>query len=1168
MIRLTETDTQTFYRKPEILDEIPLDNHTVIEASAGTGKTFTIEHLYVELLLKKELAPQNILVLTFTEKAAAELQQRVHKILERVVRGGQPTPPPDSPFWSLNGTSRARLEQCLVNFDTAAIHTIHGFFQSVLQQYAFDTDRLFQQEITDSRSAFHEAFVHCLRTQFAKSKKDLEFLAEWLQQDHDPTSLENLLYNCHSQGGDVLPKFCKQTLLTLWRKAPELTGERLDAFRNELRTAGVHGNTVKSITSRLTEVAEILNQCPNWTVAKTLCEIDKVNFNNLREKLPDFVDRLGPSHPVLQWLEAFLKHTVSFEAAIVQQFLPVVRARLEQQKNAAGLFDFDDMIAQVWKALNGERGTVLLKRLRQQYKVALIDEFQDTDDLQWRIFKRIFLDSDRQNLLYVIGDPKQAIYAFRGADVNAYLRARQAIIQAAGSDGLVRLSDNFRSTAELIDAYNLIFDQNAEPPFFDGTINYKSPVRCGAKSYRLADASGHSIAPCVVWQLPGDAEITASDALNPFAREIAYEIDRILNDENQRLWISERTGEARPVEAKDIFILTARNSEGLAVASYLRERRIPHSFYKQEGLFRSPEAEDIRDLLAAVADPRDRSKQYRAWLTPFFAVSLSDLATMGEVPETSDLIRHLSEWHTMAQERKYGALFHSILSKSGIILREIVLGSGERSLTNYQHIFDLLLEEVSQRYYDLEGLVRKLNRLINGQEKPAAENGDVHRLDRERDAVQIMSMHKSKGLEAPVVFLLGGFTQKNRNNDGCRIYDQDGIPVYYIGNDPEIKESVKQENKRENQRLLYVAITRAKFRLYMPYLPEDTKSLNGVYKVVLPRLSAIRDSKEEVARSLFEWRTVQATPTDEAQTDETRTKLASWEPPSELLQPSLPDPRIKDMRWKHRPFTVTSYTHMQKRVKAEQDRESQREEFDRDAPIYGSLVAEDELPGGAQTGTFLHAILEFVDPASFADPFEEWKKRPEIVDLVRRSALRNGIDGRFLESAFRLTYRAMTNPIHLGDTTISGLWQSPNIAREIEFLFPYPQSDHPRLSDPERRAVEIRRGFVKGFVDVVFEYENRIYFLDWKSNVLPSYDFQTIQQEVNKDYDLQLRLYSIAMMKLLEIYDEADYKAKFGGLVYSFLRGLRDRSQAGIYYHRPTWQEVVKFEEDLIATRI
>ncbi|HEY0839893.1 MAG TPA: UvrD-helicase domain-containing protein, partial [Vulgatibacter sp.] len=414
------------YAKPLILRTLPKDRHVVVEASAGTGKTYTLEHLVVDLILTTDVTIAQVLVVTFTERATGELRQRVRAILQRLLdlRKDDPNAAglPDDACWILDDQARARLERALRQFDTATISTIHGFCRRILTEHAFANQRLFAERNVDGREAFASAFRDTVREVLAVDPACRPILETWLA-NWNVDQLEALLYEATRERAELLP-----ALDDAW------------------------------------------------------------------------VDPGGAEEGPARDLAAIDADVVRLESLAVQRFLPLVVERLERRKREQGLFDFDDMLGLVRRSLSGEHGEALARILRGRYAVALIDEFQDTDEVQWEIFRRVFFDGAGDTRLYVIGDPKQAIYRFRGADVETYLSAKAEILGAGGAR--VALLDNYRSTRSLIDAYNSILDQGAPEPFFTSEgIDYAEPVACGNRDLRLMGPGGEEAAPVHVFEV-------------------------------------------------------------------------------------------------------------------------------------------------------------------------------------------------------------------------------------------------------------------------------------------------------------------------------------------------------------------------------------------------------------------------------------------------------------------------------------------------------------------------------------------------------------------------------------------------------------------------------------------------------------------------------------------
>ncbi|MCI0570122.1 MAG: UvrD-helicase domain-containing protein, partial [Myxococcaceae bacterium] len=619
------------YEKPAILAEVPRDSSAVIEASAGTGKTYTLEHLVVELLLVVGVRIEEVLVVTFTERATAELRARVRKKLEELLAWtGTAEGVPDAQCWTLDAEARRRIEMALTSLDAATISTIHGFCQRVLSEQAFANGRLFGETQVDAREAFGAAFREELRTRLAREDAPRALLELWLREVGDLERLEALLFRCSTERGALEPRFDGPTLLGAVRACP-LTADALKQLELEWAQEKLHAATRKALRKHLESLAAWCTERQGREDAEGLLAEFRAwrgsgSGSYLGEKLPERVGTLGTQ--VCAWYLALLQSAPSFEAAVVHAMLPGVRKRLAERKRELGHIDFDDMLLHVRDGLRGPQGEALAQALRERYRFALVDEFQDTDEVQWEVFRRVFHESGGRSVLYVIGDPKQAIYSFRGADVQTYLKARQTVVDAGGA--FVQLRTNFRSTRRMVDAVNRLLAQDASPPFFDGAIRYEQPVDCGKKDFTAAGPDGAEAAPVQLWRFVGEGRLTAGDVRGALGRRMAEEIRSLLSAEPAPLRLR-RGGEERRVRAKDIFVLTRTEAEGRELARWLRAEGVPVAFFKQDGLFQSEEAMDVRDVLAAIAAPEDRSARMRAWMGPFFAVPLQELAHAEEL---------------------------------------------------------------------------------------------------------------------------------------------------------------------------------------------------------------------------------------------------------------------------------------------------------------------------------------------------------------------------------------------------------------------------------------------------------------------------------------------------------------------------------------------------------
>ncbi len=1068
--------SESKFQRPPILDQIPLDRHAVIEASAGTGKTYTIENLVVEILLKTSATIDNILVVTFTEKATTELRSRIRATLESAIGDASATGASDG------AEGVRKLREALFAFDRAPIQTIHSFCHRILSELAFQTGTRFEVQITDTLSSFHQAFRAELREHGASDQAAGTLLADWLAT-RQINVLEDHLYAAHQ----------KRYLMTD------------EPTRHAQLSAGE------------------------------------------RAALP-------------------------IEVRVVDELLPRIVTRMNSVKREQGLLDYDDMLAWLAAALDEVRGARLAETLRERYRYALIDEFQDTDELQWKIFRRIFVDGEK-NFIYLIGDPKQAIYAFRGADVFTYIAARSEL--NAQRAAFVPLTENFRSSGKLIEAVNLILLQTAAAPFFTGEIIYDSPV----KRTLSTEDERHPFKPVTLLKLTTIEPCSAAGARETIGSHIATTIRKMLRDESAQLRVRAKDGALKLVEAKDIFILTRSNTESISIGKHLRAAGVPFVFYKQEGLFETPEASDILDGLRGVQSPESRSCRFKAWMTPFFAVPYTSLANVADLLPSHPLLERLYEWKSLAEQERFAELFEAMLHRSGLVNRELFLSSSGRELTNYVHIFEILLEKAVAKRLALAELIELLADYISHRALPGGDDSDVLRVESESNAVQIMTVHKSKGLEAEVVFLFGG--THRAGHGGIAVYHENGDRRVAVSKEEQdaAKTTIRNEEAEEDQRLMYVALTRARSKLYLPYFPDKSiRGLNGFYKRLNERLKFLLKNDKR-APKLFEIEEVRRANVDSPKPGSVEAALRDWNPPLALVDETHDDDARKNISAiaaKHAPLRIWSYTSLQHSRDAAEPfdaDDSDANEFARAIDSIEPHAGGIDLPGGRAVGIFLHEVIEKLEFESIGDnsDLRSWAAREDIRELFAGAMRRSGVnDSRWMERGTEIVFNALTSPIALGQTVLeNGLYRLAKV-REMEFAYPIPEKDHQLPGNAADGAWTVDRGYVRGFIDLVFERENKFYFADWKGDLLPSYDPFAVSAHVQRHYSLQADLYALGVVRLLGIRTERDYESRFGGLLYVFLRGVLPSGdgKAGLYFARPAWKQIVSYETELMTTSL
>ena len=1017
------------------------DKLVVVEASAGTGKTFFLEHRVVDLILGGAELGQ-ILLVTFTEKAVAELRMRIRDVLDRLAR--QTAADDGESYWEIDDAARARLRAAVTAFDHAPIFTIHGFCHRILVEDAFASQRLFQQTQVADEVAFDAAFAAVLREQFARVSPDRELLEAFLASGRSVDRLRDLLLACARAGVDA-------------RLRRRLDAEALQAaaagLREHFGTEGRRNVVAAALASerrwlpdRLAEIAEALAATPaDATPARLMAMLDAC-----REAVALIAGRANKLPAGIVGALRAVMSTMSLDEAIAAHMLPPILARVQSDKQEHGQFDYDDMLHLVWRALTGPRGGELAARLRERTPWAMIDEFQDTDPVQWNIFRTVWMHEAARGLT-IVGDPKQAIYGFRGADVRTYLEARDEMLRAGATR--VPLDVNRRSTGPLVTAINQILIGNVMMPLLSGEITYDEPVR----------ASGDVICSdprppiCVLSIQSGSSKANADGNRTALQRAIGDGIEAL----RARPPSWSVRGEIKPFALGHVMVLTRTNRDSTEIAAALRARGLPCALVEPEKLFATREAAELACVLAAIAEPRDRSLRLRVLRTRFFDVPWADLMSVVDAPDHHPLIARIFDWAQLASRRQYETLFRRIVEDSRFAERALVLGGGERAVTNTWHLIELLLAELARARSDLHELVARLRRWMLDESNHPDER-DVQRAETDADAVRILTIHKAKGLEAPYVFLYGGLAGGPKGQVRT-LRDAVGRLIIVGDSDEATQAQIAAEIDQENQRLAYVALTRAQVRLYLPLYADLRKE--ATYQPI-QRCLAPLVGRPATTPVLFEVTTV---PLDTPELPEP--------PPDALATFVAPPPpatgtgEIVPLPAERTSVVMLSYTRLAHDLelplaiasKPSENLAIDPAEFDVDdasgTADVAPLVGPDDVPPGADAGLLLHDVLEVAEIARAlaAGDAATWARDPVVAQQLASAARARGIDPRYLPHAAQLCHRMLVQPLALTDGhTLPPLAAARALAREVEFAYPLElDSDlhlepepHVRVPDP------------------------------------------------------------------------------------------------------------------------
>ena len=1091
-------------KKTEALRELDGAGSCVIAASAGTGKTHTLERIVADKVISGEVSIDEILVVTFTRRATAEMKGRIRTMLESIlgkVRRGDSDGDVGGDTWTIGDREVRRIEEALNDFDEATISTIHGFCQELISDHAFSSGQLFSAELVDTSELFEDCFYDVLRQELAADSEYRPWLEAALEKGIELDDLVGQL----------------QTILT--RDATVLPSLEDEPF------GGVS-------PGELEEKSEIATGC--W-----------------------------------------------------QLFDDAIRRRIERRKAEEGLMTYDDLLETV---RDGVRDGRLDEVLKERYQVVLVDEFQDTDPVQWEIFEEVFLkDDDRE--LYVIGDEKQAIYAFRGADLGTY---REAIGCDGFADESTDLDTNYRSTEALIDAYNELFEKG----FFgeESQTDYE-PVDApeGVVERQLCGEMGDE--PIEVMHLDSRGEeINKGDCQSAFIARTADRIEKLIGDDTYT-FKPDGEDQERPLMPGDIYVLTRTNYEADKVGEALEKRGVDYAFYRKPGLFETDEALDVIRLLRGISRPSDRSVRRKAMLTPFFAIRLDEVLNYDQGDDEGDWTprKQLESWNQLAERREFSGLFDAVMHDSGVVRRELLSNDSERRLTNYHHIFGWLLGKAAEGHLGMEQLADLLQRHRDGNtaESKVEEETDLQRLETDRSAVQIMTIHKSKGLSAEVVFVCGGFGKRSDKNSKhkVRVFTTKGgsdkaratVGYHYKSSDIDfagerLQSKFSEYVEAETERLFYVAITRAKSKLYLPYFDKNFETgkwwPKSSIKTVFRALEDVSDGPIESLESKPGFEVDSFTPSDVdtellppriVDADDVADVLGGFDDSSRLAElararrPEGPtqDATFDDLRAERRRIT-TSYTGMSG------DKSGERGEA-------VELKGDKPLPKSINAGTALHQILEFLDYQTVAGR-DNWKlwfhEHPSAQDLIEEKLEDNGFDPvEYGEYTARVVYNAFRAALHTGEEELPHLATvaEDRMAREVSFLLPIPQGNSESLGLSSMASGTVENGYFTGEIDVVFEGDDgRFYVADWKSDTRiggSDYDFQTLSEHVENNYRKQVAVYTTALMRMLGIESATEYDDKFGGFFYLFVRGMNVEGDKGQFFERLDWADVQRLGE-------
>ncbi|MCJ8317499.1 exodeoxyribonuclease V subunit beta [Idiomarina sp.] len=1206
--------------------DFPLNSSRLIEASAGTGKTYTIAALYVRLVIghgtqdtafERELVPKNILVMTFTKAATEELSDRIRaRLAEAAAYFRDPNAVDSDPFLASLREDCVAKEQNLKHLarlldlasqsmDEAAVKTIHGWCQSMLKEHAFASGSLFSQDVeTDNEELRLQAAEDYFRRFIYPA--DVELSEKLLEDFTSPEALLGLTYSL-SKSGQAPVEGDLQSLLS---GAESGHKQRIAAIKQEVSPIF---NELIDKTSQVKGTATKLKQFQkfaDWCADAELVEPDATaaNWKNISaDELQKFAEaKLGgmpDSWNVLGQLQERLKQSKfqqTQELAKVKQHATFwVNKRFAELQNQRAEMGHDDMLTRLRDALKGPSGEALAAAIRKQYPIAMVDEFQDTDPVQYEIFNRIYnlAEPHTGTGIFLIGDPKQAIYSFRNADIFTYLKARR------DTEGRhYNLAKNFRSSQAMVDSVNTLFERAEELP--RGAFLFKTEDDNQLPFNRVAAnglkrtfkhcllSSNVKAAPALLWSVSSEEKRNKDTVFRAAANHHANLIASLLNDPQAGYYNEDDVLEQR-VKTSDIAVLVNNFSEANAIKKALSDRGLKSVYLSdRESVFAQRVAKDLLALVSACAEPRDPSLIRSALATRLLGLPFAELEHIHSNEQAWEArVEQFLSYHDQWLRQGVLAMLHNVLHDHQVpatLLDDRI--HGERQLSDVLHIAELLQQQ-SLVLDGIPALVNHFAEQVNerqGFDSNSRTQSDEQqlRLESDDELIKIITIHKSKGLQYPLVFMpFVAYTQSEtyRIKPPAVYHDEKGELQVLWSKDDDNKQRLSDEILAEDLRKMYVAVTRAQYATFIA-LEAMSEHRNNPLFYLLNGGEALSDELYKVVNE--RWQQSAHTQVTRLEDDEPLVRALEQEQQAPKLTPKTMPAGRKLERWWVASYSALKYEGaVTKSAQAPQspDEMNLLDERDDENEQVASVAEPSadsihHLPKGAGPGTFLHNLLEESANRGFEVIAHDTSERTELVQRFCVSPLWQEHEqsiAQWLNAYLQTEFALNAN----GDKI--SLSQLQQYKAEPEFWFGASGVNAQRLDSLvqqhtltgyDRPALEpnLLNGMLKGFIDLVFEHNGKYYVADYKSNWLGeddhAYSEDAMREKIlHSRYDLQYVIYTLALHRLLKarLGDEYDYDTHVGGAVYLFLRGHRAET-GGAFCDRPP-KELIEQLDSLFA---
>ena len=1216
----------------------PLDGVQLIEASAGTGKTWNLSALVVRLVVEKGLSIDRILVVTFTTAATAELRERIRTRLADTLRHlAQGDPAPEDPFvtplreaWHRAGIYEAcaqrRIEGALLNFDEASIFTIHGFCQRALADtpvaagmpvssalMADDLPLRLQVAGDFWRQHVAAAPIGPVLAGALRRHKDSPLRWAALLKARLDKPLSRVVWT-ETDDAPALDLKALQLLFdqarALWQRERERILDCVLASRSSLHKGHYSEAALQQARDdwqRMLDAGDALQAPAQVGDRKKASLLGSARLKPGKGKPPP------RHHDFFALAQALLDAWGAAERAgeagrhrLLRQLLEDGPQAVRERRRQLRAITYDDMLYKLHERLSGAGGEAYAQRLRERFVAALIDEFQDTDPLQWSLFSRLWGHGAAP--LFLVGDPKQAIYGFRNADLATYLAARSTASRRHW------LGDNQRADEPLVRAVNALFGAH-EAAFMRDGLTFQ-PVRFGRKRRPdFQDASGvHP--PLQLWELPASdgQPPSRNQALAMSAEACAAEIARLLREGHA----GRITRDGQPLGGGDIAVLVRSHAQGRRMREALQRLGVDSVELSQASVFATPDAQELSALLRAVLEPTHEGVVRAALSTSLIGLDAAAVLALDEDPAAlPDRMARFAACRETWQRAGVAAMWRQLSLGEGVRERLLARPDGPRRMTNVLHLVEFL-HGASQTLASPAEVLRWLEE--RRTQARSADEAEQLRLETDRQLVQVVTIHRAKGLEYGLVFcpFLWDGHRSTAKDPWRSSHDAEGQPTLHFDGlqDEALKARLLRDSAEEDVRLLYVALTRAVHRCHVVtglyagknrqtaskeslkailhwlaaggsttaqrWLQSDEAALSGEEITAAWHALAVAHPSDIALRPLHLPQDEPAAVTADEQAKPGSTAATDSAQPLPDIQARTAPARLPRGLW------LGSYSRLVHGARSEDIAPDHDDRVDviqaapgRAARLDGSDDILD-FPRGPDAGHCLHAAFEAAD---FTQP-EGWDAA--IAQALRTKAPR--LDGLTMEQAHAMLRRMLGDVLStpLGDGLRLDHVPRARCRAEFEFTLPAGALDTVALraalsehgyAAPVLQAATLQ-GMLRGFIDLVLEDQGRWFVVDWKSNHLgrtpKEYAAAELEQEMARHhYPLQALLYTVALHRHLAWRVPGyDYERHVGGVRYLFVRGVRpgwqdeDGSATGVWSTRPPRALIERLDRLFSATEM